>query len=149
MEHRSIDLPELFKYSFQQYQQYASFVIGVMITYYVLAIIPQAYLLLHSPAEPTTARQILSGALITVQLFLSLGFIRVMLLLVDNRPVQVSDLFNNFSCFLSYFLAYFIYIRALLDFDVGGASAGGVIAIILANIVAIFLVRTVAKNLET
>jgi len=46
-------------------------------------------------------------------------------------------------------LAYFIYIRALLDFDVGAASAGGVIAIILANIVAIFLVRTVAKNLET
>ena len=46
-------------------------------------------------------------------------------------------------------LAYFIYIRALLDFDVGGASAGGVIAIILANIVAIFLIRTVAKNLET
>lgn len=46
-------------------------------------------------------------------------------------------------------LAYLIYIRALLDFDVGGASAGGVIAIVLANIVAIFLVRTVAKNLET
>ncbi|MCO7231860.1 MULTISPECIES: carbohydrate ABC transporter permease [unclassified Cobetia] len=45
-------------------------------------------------------------------------------------------------------LAYLIYIRALLDFDVGGASAGGVIAIILANIVAFFLVRTVAKNLE-
>lgn len=45
-------------------------------------------------------------------------------------------------------LAYFIYIRALFEFDVGGASAGGVIAIILANIVAIFLIRTVAKNLE-
>lgn len=45
-------------------------------------------------------------------------------------------------------LAYLIYIRALFDFDVGGASAGGVIAIILANIVAIFLIRTVAKNLE-
>jgi len=41
-----------------------------------------------------------------------------------------------------------IYIQALLDFDVGMASAGGVIAIILANIVAIFLVRMVAKNLE-
>jgi sorbitol/mannitol transport system permease protein len=46
-------------------------------------------------------------------------------------------------------LAYLIYIRALLEFDVGGASAGGVIAIILANIVAIFLVRTVARNLDT
>jgi sorbitol/mannitol transport system permease protein len=45
-------------------------------------------------------------------------------------------------------LAYFIYIKALLEFDVGYASAGGVIAIILANIVAIFLVRTVARTLE-
>lgn len=45
-------------------------------------------------------------------------------------------------------LAYLIYIQALLDFDVGMASAGGVVAIILANIVAIFLVRMVAKNLE-
>ncbi|TDX31428.1 sorbitol ABC transporter membrane protein /mannitol ABC transporter membrane protein [Modicisalibacter xianhensis] len=46
-------------------------------------------------------------------------------------------------------LAYYIYISALLDFDVGMASAGGVVAIILANIVAIFLVRMVARNLES
>jgi sorbitol/mannitol transport system permease protein len=45
-------------------------------------------------------------------------------------------------------LAFLIYMRALLEFDVGGASAGGVIAIILANIVAIFLIRAVAKNLD-
>ena len=45
-------------------------------------------------------------------------------------------------------LAFLIYARALLNFDVGGASAGGVIAIILANIVAIFLVRSIARNLE-
>jgi sorbitol/mannitol transport system permease protein len=45
-------------------------------------------------------------------------------------------------------LAFLIYIRALLEFDVGAASAGGVIAIILANIVAIFLIRAVAKNLD-
>ena len=46
-------------------------------------------------------------------------------------------------------LAFLIYMRALLEFDVGGASAGGVIAIVLANIVAIFLIRAVAKNLDT
>ena len=46
-------------------------------------------------------------------------------------------------------LAFLIYMRALLEFDVGGASAGGVIAIVLANIVAIFLIRSVAKNLDT
>ena len=46
-------------------------------------------------------------------------------------------------------LAYLIYVRSLLEYDVGSASAGGVIAIVLANIVAIFLVRTIATSLET
>ncbi len=46
-------------------------------------------------------------------------------------------------------LAFLIYMQALLDFDVGLTSAGGVVAIILANIVAIFLVRLVARNLES
>jgi sorbitol/mannitol transport system permease protein len=45
-------------------------------------------------------------------------------------------------------LAFLIYIRSLLEYDVGSASAGGVIAIVLANIVAIFLVRTIARTLE-
>jgi sorbitol/mannitol transport system permease protein len=36
-----------------------------------------------------------------------------------------------------------------LQFDVGGASAGGIIAVILANIVAVFLIRLIGKNLET
>jgi sorbitol/mannitol transport system permease protein len=35
----------------------------------------------------------------------------------------------------------------LREYDVGGASAAGVIAVILANIVAIFLVRSIAKNI--
>ncbi|WP_428377929.1 carbohydrate ABC transporter permease [Lichenicoccus sp.] len=45
-------------------------------------------------------------------------------------------------------LAFLIYARALLQFDIGGGSAGGVVAIILANIVAFFLVRSFARNLE-
>ncbi len=45
-------------------------------------------------------------------------------------------------------LTYLIYSQALLQFDIGGASAGGIVAVILANIVAIFLVRIVGKNLE-
>jgi len=43
-------------------------------------------------------------------------------------------------------LTYLIYIRALLDFDVGGASAGGVIAVIVANIVGYYLIRSIAKT---
>ncbi|MHC8509685.1 MAG: carbohydrate ABC transporter permease [Rhodospirillales bacterium] len=45
-------------------------------------------------------------------------------------------------------LTYLVYAQSLLQFDVGGGSAGGVIAIILANIVAVFLMRMIGKNLE-
>ncbi|NLS05344.1 sugar ABC transporter permease [Rhizobium sp. P32RR-XVIII] len=45
-------------------------------------------------------------------------------------------------------LTYLVYAQALLQFDIGGASAGGIVAVILANIVALFLVRLVGKNLE-
>jgi len=45
-------------------------------------------------------------------------------------------------------LPFLIYRTALLGYDVGGASAGGVIAVILANIVAFFLMRAVGKNLD-
>jgi sorbitol/mannitol transport system permease protein len=45
-------------------------------------------------------------------------------------------------------IAYLVYSLSLLQFDVGGGSAGGIVAVILANIVAIFLVRMVGKNLE-
>ncbi|MDO5705133.1 MAG: sugar ABC transporter permease [Paracoccus sp. (in: a-proteobacteria)] len=45
-------------------------------------------------------------------------------------------------------LTYLIYRAARLNFDVGGAAAGGIIAVVLANIVAIFLMRAVGKNLD-
>jgi sorbitol/mannitol transport system permease protein len=45
-------------------------------------------------------------------------------------------------------IAYLIYTQALLQYDVGGASAGGIVAVILANIVAIFLIRLIGKSLE-
>ncbi|SFG11778.1 sorbitol ABC transporter membrane protein/mannitol ABC transporter membrane protein [Palleronia marisminoris] len=45
-------------------------------------------------------------------------------------------------------LTYLVYAESLLRFDVGTGSAGGVIAIILANIVAIFLMRMIGKNLD-
>lgn len=45
-------------------------------------------------------------------------------------------------------LTYLVYSQALLQYDVGGASAGGIVAVILANIVAIFLMRMIGKTLE-
>ena len=37
---------------------------------------------------------------------------------------------------------------ALIKYDIGGASAGGIVAVVLANIVAFFLVRMIGRNLE-
>jgi sorbitol/mannitol transport system permease protein len=45
-------------------------------------------------------------------------------------------------------LSYLVYFQGLLNYDVGGASAGGIIAVILANIVAVFLIRLIGKNLD-
>jgi sorbitol/mannitol transport system permease protein len=45
-------------------------------------------------------------------------------------------------------LAYLVYSQALLRFDVGSASAGGVVAVVLANVLAVFLMRLVGRNLE-
>lgn len=46
-------------------------------------------------------------------------------------------------------LAFLIYSQALLQYDVGAASAGGLVAVVVANIAAFFLVRIVGRNLET
>mgnify|MGYP002369338128 FL=1 len=45
-------------------------------------------------------------------------------------------------------IPFLVYAQALLQFDVGGASAGGIVAVVLANIVAFFLMRMIGKNLE-
>ncbi|AXS42806.1 sugar ABC transporter permease [Breoghania sp. L-A4] len=45
-------------------------------------------------------------------------------------------------------ITYLVYTQSLLQFDVGGGSAGGIVAVILANIVAIFLMRMIGKNLD-
>ena len=45
-------------------------------------------------------------------------------------------------------LTYLVYAQSLLQYDVGMGSAGGIVAVVLANIVAIFLMRMVSKNLE-
>ncbi|MGR3466097.1 carbohydrate ABC transporter permease, partial [Limimaricola sp.] len=45
-------------------------------------------------------------------------------------------------------LTYLVYLEAIVGQDIGSGSAGGIIAVILANIVAIFLMRMIGKNLD-
>lgn len=45
-------------------------------------------------------------------------------------------------------ITYLVYAQSLLQFDVGGGSAGGIVAVILANLVAVFLMRMIGRNLD-
>ncbi|MGK7371042.1 MAG: hypothetical protein ACNS64_12580 [Candidatus Halalkalibacterium sp. M3_1C_030] len=108
-QQRTIDIQALYKYSFQQFKKYASFLIGVTVTYYVLAVVPQIYLLLNPPQDPTTESQFTSLMLTLIQLYLGLGFTKVILLLLDDNFAEVSDMFNGFRMFISYFVASFLY----------------------------------------
>ena len=45
-------------------------------------------------------------------------------------------------------VAFLIFRQALASFDVGVASAGGLFAVLLANIAAVFLIRLIGKNLD-
>jgi sorbitol/mannitol transport system permease protein len=45
-------------------------------------------------------------------------------------------------------IAFLIFKQALMNFDVGVASAGALFAVVLANIAAVFLIRMIGKNLD-
>ncbi len=45
-------------------------------------------------------------------------------------------------------MAFLIFKQALMNFDVGVASAGALFAVVLANIAAVFLIRMIGKNLD-
>jgi sorbitol/mannitol transport system permease protein len=45
-------------------------------------------------------------------------------------------------------LAFLVYAQAMLQYDIGAASAAGIVAIIFANIVAFFLIRAVGRSLD-
>ncbi len=50
--------------------------------------------------------------------------------------------------FASTTLSFLIYRYALLEYDIGAAAVGGLLAVLVANILAIFLMRSFARNFE-
>lgn len=50
--------------------------------------------------------------------------------------------------FASTNLSFLIYRYVLMEYDIGGAAVGGLIAIVLANVLAFFLLRSFARNLD-
>ncbi len=51
--------------------------------------------------------------------------------------------------FASTNLSFLIYRYALLEYDIGGAAVAGLLAVVLANLLAFVLMRSFAKNLDT
>ncbi len=51
--------------------------------------------------------------------------------------------------FASTNLSFLIYRYVLMEYDIGGAAVAGLLAIVLANVLAFFLLRSFARNLDT
>ena len=51
--------------------------------------------------------------------------------------------------FASTTLSFLIYRYVLMEYDIGGAAVAGLVAIVLANVLAFFLMRSFARNLDT
>lgn len=114
MQERTIDIPAVYRYSFQQFKKYASFLIGIMVTYCVLAVVPQIFFFFRAPEEPTVESQITSLIITFLQLYLALGFTKIILLLLDDKHAEVKDIVNNGNLFLSYFVGWFLYTFAVI-----------------------------------
>ena len=50
--------------------------------------------------------------------------------------------------FSSTTLSFLIYRYALLEYDIGAAAVGGLVAVIVANLFAVFLLRSFVRHLE-
>lgn len=109
MNNLSIDLATLYRRAIHLFKKYGSFVLGISVTFYVCAIVPQVYYVLNAPAEPTIRWQVISMVLTLLQVFLTLGFIKVCYRLATGQQTGVMDLINNGKPFLSYFVASFLY----------------------------------------
>ncbi len=46
-------------------------------------------------------------------------------------------------------LPYFVYLKAFGEYRIGSAAAGAILAVVLANIVSAFVLRAIARNLQT
>ena len=84
---------------------------------------------------PHLARAI--TVVILIQTIFLLGVLVELLMTTNGGPGTASTT-----------LTYLVYKESLIDSDVGTAAAGGVVAVVLANIVAVFLMRAIGKNLD-
>ena len=64
-------------------------------------------------------------------------------LLASQRGLDVQNMAQ-----INALITHLIFKQALMNFDVGVASAGALFAVVLANIAAIFLIRMIGKNLD-
>jgi uncharacterized membrane protein len=113
-DNKRIEIPAFLEQAIKLFQEHASFLIGISVTYVVLAIVPNLYEGFFAPADPSLGYSAFSLLLTLLQMVLTMGYIKVCLALIDQRPTHVTDLFSPWNGLLSYFLATMIYILVIV-----------------------------------
>src|SRR5436309_1294510 len=106
------------------------------------------YALFYS--NPAFLQSILNTLTIVVSVLVItvIGVILIQTIFLLSVYAEILVTTNGGPGYASTNLPFLVYQKALLEFKIGQASAGGVIAVILANIVAFFVMRAVGKNLD-
>jgi len=111
---RQLDIVQLLKYGWETYRVYLSFMIGIMITYVVVGVIPQISFSLYEPEITSWGQQIFSVILHILQIWIAVVLIKVSLLMIDDRLEGAHDLLTSLQVILIYFVTNILFIIMVL-----------------------------------
>lgn len=113
-QNRVIDILGLIRYGWETYKVYLSFMIGVMITYIVLGVVPQFYFSIFDPEITGWGQRIFALLLYFLQIWIAVVFIKVTLLMIDDQLEGAHDMLTSLRIILVYFITNFLFMIMVL-----------------------------------
>jgi uncharacterized membrane protein len=111
---KRIEIPAVLEQAFRLFREHASFLVGVSVTYVVLAIIPSVYQNFFGPTEESFGATLFSVLLSVLNMVMTMGVIKISLALIDQKPTHVGDMFSTWYGLLHYFLATMTFVLIIV-----------------------------------
>ena len=90
-EDRMMDFKEILQFSWSVLKLNMSFLVGVTVTYIILAIVPQVYYAIYEPASPGLVDSLISLLFTIIRIWLGVAVIKICILAVENRLQGLVD----------------------------------------------------------
>lgn len=113
MVSQNFSIGALLRFGYERFRDYLSYMLGITITFFVIGVLPSVYFSLYDTMDSETSEQLISLIFSIVQMLLTIGYIKITLLLIDGFHSEVSDLVNNVHLLLHYVVATLIFSAAV------------------------------------